>query len=64
MNWRLLLHPGLPGAANMAIDEALFLVRQSDLDTSIAVLYMAAPTLSLGFFQDLQKGCVGGLLCA
>jgi lipoyl(octanoyl) transferase len=55
MNWRLLLHPGLSGAANMAIDEALFLSACPDRAPVLRFYTWDVPTLSLGCFQSHKK---------
>ena len=56
MPWRLLLTPPLPGADNMALDEAL-LERARSTGESVARVYgWARPTLSLGRHQT-AAGC-------
>lgn len=56
MPWRLLLTPPLPGADNMALDEAL-LERARATGESVARVYTwARPTLSLGRHQT-AAGC-------
>jgi len=55
-NWRLIETPPLPGAENMAIDEAL--LRSFDPSSSLPVLRLYGwnpPTLSLGRFQKAAE---------
>lgn len=62
MNWRLLVHPRLPGARQMAIDEALFESLQRGDPPILRFYSWARPTLSLGYFQDYKKVVVEGFL--
>jgi lipoyl(octanoyl) transferase len=55
MQWRLLLHPDLPGYRQMAIDEALYLSLRSDSPPVLRFYTWNTPTLSLGYFQDYKK---------
>jgi lipoate-protein ligase A len=55
MNWRLLIHPSLPGHTQMAIDEALYR-SAADIERPTLRLYTwKQPTLSLGYFQDYKR---------
>lgn len=48
MHWRLLLTPPLPGADNMALDEALMARARQTGESVLRVYEWSAPTLSLG----------------
>jgi lipoate-protein ligase A len=50
-----MLHPGLPGYTQMAIDEALFSCMTSDNEPVLRFYTWQRPTLSLGFFQKYKK---------
>lgn len=53
--WRLLLHPGLRGYRQMAIDEALMLCVRPESAPVLRFYTWQRPTLSLGCFQDYKK---------
>jgi lipoate-protein ligase A len=53
--WRLLVHPGLSGPAQMAIDESLFECLNPGSSPILRFYSWNAPTLSLGRFQDYKK---------
>jgi lipoate-protein ligase A len=55
MYWRLLMHPGLSGARQMAIDEALFQAAKSGSRPVLRFYTWDQPTLSLGYFQSYKK---------
>jgi lipoyl(octanoyl) transferase len=53
--WRLLWHPDLPGAVQMAIDEALFRLADPETEPALRFYTWREPTLSLGFFQHYKR---------
>ena len=64
MHWRFLVTPPLPGADNMALDEAL-LRRAADSGEAVFRLYRwSAPTLSLGRNQPARGEYDGEALAA
>lgn len=54
-HWRLILQPGLPGVRQMAIDETLYRLAQSDAIPVVRFYSWERPTLSLGYFQDYKR---------
>ena len=54
-NWRLLIHPDLPGYTQMAIDEALYLLASPARPPVLRFYTWQKPTLSLGFFQNYKR---------
>ena len=55
MDWRLLIHPGLPGYRQMAIDEALYACADRDRPPVLRFYTWQKPTLSLGYFQQYKR---------
>jgi lipoate-protein ligase A len=55
MNWRLLLHPHLPGYRQMAIDEALLEMARAGKPPVMRFYTWQKPTLSLGYFQNYKR---------
>lgn len=53
-DWRLLLHPKLPGARQMAIDEALYNAATPGSAPALRLYTWHRPTLSLGYFQNYE----------
>ncbi len=54
MDWRLLLQPDLPGARQMAIDEALYRSVTPASAPVVRFYTWRRPTLSLGYFQKFE----------
>lgn len=54
VSWHLLVTPPLPGAVNMAIDEALLAQARDARQRTIRVYTWARPTISLGRHQTAQ----------
>ena len=54
MHWRFLATPPLPGAENMALDEALLRRAQATGEAVFRVYGWATPTLSLGRNQPAR----------
>src|SRR5688572_17382213 len=63
MPWRLLLSPPLPGADNMALDEALMERARRTGETVLRVYAWAGPTLSFGRNQT-ARGAYSARLAA
>jgi len=55
MDWRLLIHPDLPGQRQMAIDEALYACADPDCPPVLRFYTWQKPTLSLGYFQQYKR---------
>ncbi len=55
MNWRLLVHPSLPGYRQMAIDESLYRLAINIEQPTLRLYTWERPTLSLGYFQDYKR---------
>jgi lipoate-protein ligase A len=55
MDWRLLIHPNLPGSRQMAIDEALYETVEPGKAPVLRFYTWQSPTLSLGYFQDYKR---------
>ncbi len=55
LQWRLIYSPALPGAWNMAIDEAMLLAHEAGLTIPTLRLYRwSPPAISLGLLQRLE----------
>ena len=55
MDWRLFIHPDLPGYRQMAIDEALYQLADFKSAPVLRFYTWQRPTLSLGFFQQYKR---------
>ncbi|MGQ9463127.1 MAG: lipoate--protein ligase family protein [Candidatus Fervidibacter sp.] len=56
MKWRLIYSPALPGAWNMAIDEAMLIAHQAGLTIPTLRLYRwSPPAVSLGLLQPVEE---------
>lgn len=55
MDWRLLIHPDLPGFRQMAIDEALYENAGPGTPSVLRFYTWQRPTLSLGYFQKYKR---------